>query len=261
MSESQTFIHPSAQIGQNVTIEPFTTISEDVFIGDDCWIGPNCTIMKGARIGRSCKIFPGAVISADPQDLKYKGEETTTTIGDYTTIRECVTINKGTNLDRGDTRVGNRCMIMAYTHIAHDCVIGNDVILANSIQMGGHVKINDFAFIGGTTAIHQYVTIGAHTMISGGTLVRKDVPPYITAAREPLTYLGVNSIGLRRRGFPNEKIIELQNIYRYFYLTGMHNSEAIEYIKTELSPSKERDEILSFIETSTRGLIRSNKEV
>ncbi|MFY0606615.1 MAG: acyl-ACP--UDP-N-acetylglucosamine O-acyltransferase [Cyclobacteriaceae bacterium] len=260
MSNSLVSIHPSAQIGQNVIIEPFSVIGEGVVIGDHCVIGPNASILKGARIGNYCKVFPGAVIAAEPQDLKYNGEDTTVTVGDFTTIRECVTINKGTALDRGNTGIGERCTIMAYTHVAHDCVIANDVILANSVQMAGHVVIEEFAFIGGTTAIHQYVKIGSHTMISGGSLVRKDVPPFITAAREPLTYLGINSVGLRRRGFTDAKINELQEIYRLFYLSGMHNTEALDHIRTDLVPSPERDEIIQFIERSSRGLIRSIKE-
>lgn len=260
MNQEFSFIHPHAKIGKNVTIGPFSTICEDVEIGDSTWIGPNVTIMDGARIGTNCKIFPGAVISAEPQDLKYQGEATTASIGDYTTIRECVTVNRGTALDRNDTKVGNHCMIMAYSHIAHDCVIGDKVILANSVQMAGHVHIGDFAFIGGTSAIHQFVHIGSHAMISGGCLVRKDVPPYVTAAREPLSYTGVNSIGLRRRGFDNEKIREIQDIYRWFYVSGLNNSDAIDKIKLELNPSPERDDILRFIEHSNRGLMRGTKE-
>jgi len=253
-------VHPNAQLGENVTIEPFTSIAEDVTIGDNTWIGPNATIMNGARIGSNCRIYPGAVVSAEPQDLKYEGEPSTTTIGDHTIIRECVTVNRGTKLDRNDTKVGNNCVLMAYTHIAHDCIINNDVILANGVQMAGHVHIGEYAFVGGTTAIHQFVKIGAHTMISGGSLVRKDVPPFVTAARDPLSYAGINSIGLRRRGFTTEKIREIQDIYRIFYLSGLNNTDALDKIKMELNPSAERDDIIRFIENSNRGMMRGINE-
>lgn len=250
-----------AQIGTNVSIGPFSYIADDVTIGDDTWIGPNVTIMDGARIGERCRIFPGAVIAAEPQDLKYRGEPTTVTIGHDTTIRECVTINKGTALDRSNTYVGNHCVLMAYTHIAHDCVINDHVILANSVQMAGHVHLGQHAFVGGTTAIHQFVKIGAHSMISGGSLVRKDVPPFITAARDPLAYAGVNSTGLRRRGFSNEKIREIQDIYRVFYLSALNNSDALDKIKLEQPPTPERDDIIKFIEDSSRGLVRGNERL
>ncbi|MBR10652.1 MAG: acyl-[acyl-carrier-protein]--UDP-N-acetylglucosamine O-acyltransferase [Rickettsiales bacterium] len=260
MSQNLVYIHPNAKIGKNVIIEPFTYIGEDVIIGNNCTIGPNVTIKDGARIGKHCQIYPGAVIAGEPQDLKFEGESSTVTIGDNVIVRECVTINRGTALDRGDTHIGNHVVLMAYTHIAHDCVIEDHVILANSVQMAGHVHISEHAFLGGTTAVHQFVKIGAHTMISGGSLVRKDVPPYVTAARDPLSYMGVNSIGLRRRGFSNEKINELQDIYRIFYISGLNNTDALDKIRTELSPTAERDEIIRFIEDSSRGLMRGGKE-
>lgn len=260
MTHQLSYIHPEAQIGQNVVIEPFCAVAGDVQIGDGTWIGPNSTIMDGARIGKNCRIFPGAVIGAEPQDLKYQGEKSTATIGDGTIIRECVTVNRGTQLDRNDTKIGRNCVLMAYTHVAHDCVIKDHVILANAVQMAGHVHIGEYAFIGGTVAIHQFAKIGAHTMISGGSLVRKDVPPFVTAARDPLSYAGVNSIGLRRRGFSNDKINEIQDIYRIFYLSGLNNTEALDKIKMELNPSAERDDIIKFIEDSNRGMMRGNKE-
>ena len=260
MTNTLSHIHPEAKIAENVTIEAFCSIAADVVIGEGTWIGPNSTIMAGARIGKNCRIFPGAVISAEPQDLKYQGEPSTATIGDNTIIRECVTINKGTRLDRNDTNIGRSCVLMAYTHVAHDCVIRDHVILANAVQMAGHVHIGEYAFIGGTTAIHQFVKIGAHSMISGGSLVRKDVPPYVTAARDPLSYAGVNSIGLRRRAFSNDKIREIQDIYRIFYLSGLNNTEALDKIKMELNPSAERDDIIKFIEASNRGMMRGNKD-
>lgn len=261
MSKSLAYIDPTAEIGSEVIVEPFTTISKNVVIGDGTWIGPHVTIMEGARIGKNCKIFPGSVISAPPQDQKYEGESSTVTIGNNTVIRECVTINKGTALDRNDTHIGNNCLLMAYVHVAHDCLIKNNVILANAVQMAGHVHIADYAFIGGTAAIHQFVKIGSHSMISGGTLVRKDVPPFVTASRDPLSYTGVNSTGLRRRGFSNEKINEIQEVYRIIYLSGLNNTAALDKIKLELTPSPERDDIIRFIENSSRGMMRGSTDL
>jgi UDP-N-acetylglucosamine acyltransferase len=258
MNQPLAYIHPDAKIAQNVTVEPFTTIYKDVEIGEGTWIGPNVTIMAGARIGRNCQIYPGAVISAPPQDLKYKGEPSTVEIGDYTVIRECVTLNRGTALDKNTTAIGKNCLIMAYVHIAHDCVIGNNVIIVNSVQLAGHIEVQDYAFIGGASAVHQFVKVGAHAMISGGSLVRKDVPPYTKAGREPLAYCGINSIGLRRRGFTNEKINEIQEIYRNIYLRGMNNADAVDLIELEMAPTKERDEILHFIKSSERGIMKGS---
>ena len=211
--------------------------------------------MPGTRIGKNCRIFPGAVIGAVPQDLKFKGEYTTVEIGDNTTIRECVTINRGTAA-RGKTVVGNNCLIMAYVHVAHDCLVGNNVILVNSTQLAGEVIIDDWAIIGGMSAIHQFCHIGSHVMISGGSLVRKDVPPFIKAGREPLSYVGINSIGLRRRSYNNDKIREVQEIYRYIYQKGLNISQAVEIIEAEMSATPERDEILMFVKDSKRGIIR-----
>lgn len=256
MNSRLNFIDQNARLGSQVEIGPFSTIYGDVVIGDHTWIGPNVTIMDGARIGDHCRIFPGAVIAAPPQDLKYRGESTTVTIGNHTTIRECATINRGTALDRGDTSIGNHCLIMAYVHVAHDCIIGDEVILANSVQMAGHVHIHTSAVIGGTTAIHQFVQIGMHSMVSGGSLVKKDVPPYVTMAHEPLAYCGINAEGMRRRGFAGDKMNEIQDIYRLFYLSGLNTSEAFSRIKSLMAPSAERDEILRFIEHSKRGITR-----
>lgn len=248
-------IHPDARIDTEVEIGPFTTISADVEIGEGSWIGPNVTIMDGARIGSNCRIFPGAVISAIPQDLKFQGEHTTAEIGDRSTIRECVTINRGTKA-YGKTVVGKDCLIMAYVHIAHDCILGNHVILVNSVALAGHVEIGDYGIISGLSAVHQFVKIGAHVMIGGGAMVRKDVPPFITAAGEPLAYAGVNSVGLKRRNFSQEDIHEIQTLYRTMYQSGMNISQAVNQIK-ETHPNRPlADSILSFIEQSDRGLIR-----
>jgi len=248
-------IHPDAILGENITVEPFTTIHENVEIGGGTWIGSNVTIYPGARIGKNCKIFPGAVISAIPQDLKFQGESSLAEIGDDTTIRECVTINRGT-LDKKTTKIGHSCLVMAYVHIAHDCIINNHVIIANTVQVAGHVTIDDWAFVGGSSAIHQFVKIGTHSMISGGSLVRKDVPPYTKAAREPLSYAGVNSLGLRRRGFSGETINQIQEVYRYLFLNSLNNSRALEEIEENLPATKERDEIVNFIRSSERGVMK-----
>ncbi|HEX8428825.1 acyl-ACP--UDP-N-acetylglucosamine O-acyltransferase [Hymenobacter sp.] len=255
MNQPLAYIHPQAKIAQNVVVEPFTTIDKDVEIGDGTWIGPNVTIMAGARIGKNCKVFPGAVIAAIPQDLKFAGEKTTVHIGDNTVIRECVTVNRGT-VDRLKTVVGANCLLMAYVHVAHDCIIGNYCVLANGVQLAGHVEIGDHAIIGGTSAVHQFVKVGQHAMVSGGSLVRKDVPPFVKAGREPLTYAGINSIGLRRRGYSDQKISEIQQLYRLLFLGGMNNNDALDKIELELAPSPERDEVVNFVRNSGRGVIK-----
>ena len=255
MNQPLSFVHPQAKIANNVVIEPFVTIHKNVQIGEGSWIGSNVTIMEGARIGKNCKIFPGAVISAIPQDLKFGGEETLAIIGDNCTIREFATINRGTKAS-DETRVGDNCLIMAYAHIAHDCVIGNNVILANCATLGGHVEIDDWAIIGGLSAIHQFVKIGSHTILAGGSLVNKDIPPFIKAGRYPISFAGVNSVGLRRRGYNEEKINEIQNLYRTLYLKGNNVSNAIRVIEAEMSATKERDQILSFISNSSRGIMK-----
>ncbi|WP_323757395.1 acyl-ACP--UDP-N-acetylglucosamine O-acyltransferase [Roseivirga sp.] len=255
MNQPLAYIHPEAKIARNVVIEPFVTISKNVTIGEGSWIGPNVTIMEGARIGKNVKIFPGAVISAVPQDLKFGGEETTLEIGDNTVIRECVTLNRGTHATN-KTSIGKDCLVMAYTHVAHDCHIGDNCILVNAVQLAGHVTIEDWAIIGGAAAVHQFVKIGAHTMVSGGSLVRKDVPPYTKAGREPLSYAGINSVGLRRRGFANEKIAEIQELYRYIFLKGLNNSKALDLLELEMPPSRERDEIINFFRNSDRGIMK-----
>ena len=259
MHQPLAFIHTDSKIARNVVIEPFVTIEKNVEIGKGSWIGSNVTIMEGARIGENCRIFPGAVISAIPQDLKFKGEKSLAIIGNNTTVRECATINRGTSVT-GKTEVGENCLIMAYSHIAHDCKIGNNCIIVNSVALGGHVTIGDYAIIGGLSAVHQFVTIGAHAMISGGSLVRKDIPPYVKAAREPLSFIGINSIGLRRRGFTEEKITEIQNIYRILFQKNNNNSQAVIKIEAELKSSPERDEITSFVRNSGRGIMKGYKQ-
>lgn len=252
------YIHPDAKIAQNVTVEPFAFIEANVEIGEGSWIGAHAVIKSGSRIGKNCRIFYGAVISQTPQDLKFEGEETLTIIGDNTTIREYATISKGTK-DRLRTEIGKNCLVMAYAHIAHDCLIGNNCIIVNSVQVAGHVVIDDFAVIGGTAAVQQFVKIGKHVMVGGGSLVRKDIPPYIKVAREPLSYAGLNLVGLKRRGFTSEKISELQEVYRTIYLKGYNNSQALEIIENELPESNEKNEVVQFIKASKRGIMPANR--
>ena len=255
MKQPFAYIHPAANIHPSVVIDPFVTIDQNVEIGEGTNIGSNVTIMEGARIGKHCTIFPGAVISGIPQDLKFRGEETTAEIGDYTTIRECVTVNRGTSA-KGKTVIGSKCLIMAYSHVAHDCVVGNNVIISNASQLAGEVQVDDFAVIGGGTLIHQFTHLGSHVMIQGGSRINKDIPPYVKAGRDPIAYTGINSIGLRRRNFTNDQIRDIQEIYRYLYLSRLNVSDAVDRIEAELPATKERDEIIEFIRNSKRGIVR-----
>lgn len=250
-----TYVHPDAKIAPNVRIDPFTTVHKNVEIGEGTWIGSNVTIMEGARIGKNCQIFPSSVISAIPQDLKYKGEDTVTIIGDNTTIRECVTINRGTT-DRNETRIGNNCLIMAYTHIAHDCQVGNYCVFSNNTTLAGHIIVGDYVVLAGLTAVQQFVRIGSHSFVTGGSLVRKDIPPYVKAAREPLSYVGVNSVGLKRRGYSTEKINQILDIYRILFVRGYNVSKALSIIETDIPVSDERDEILSFVRETGKGIMK-----
>lgn len=256
MKEHQlTCIHPDAQIADDVVIGPFTTIDRNVVIGSGCRIGSNVTILEGARLGNNVTVFPGAVVGAIPQDLKFKGEDTLAIIDDNTTLRECVTVNRGT-ASRGYTRIGKHCLIMAYAHIAHDCVIGDNVIISNASQLAGEVIVDNYAIIGGGSLIHQFCHIGEHIMMQGGALVNKDVPPYCKAAREPISYTGVNVVGLRRRGFDAATIARIEEIYRLLYFDGRNISEAAAFIEANVEPSPERDTILNFVRHSERGIIR-----
>ena len=255
MNQPLAYVHPGAKIAKNVVIEPFTTIHNNVVIGEGTWIGSNVTIMEGARIGKNCNIFPGSVISAVPQDLKFQDEETIVEIGDNTTLREYVTINRGT-VDKGKTVVGKNCLIMAYCHIAHDCVVGDNCIFSNNSTLAGHVTVGNHVILAGMTAVHQFCTIGQHAFITGGSLVRKDVPPFVKGAREPMSYVGINSIGLRRRGFKSGKIREIQNIYRILYQKSFNNTQAARLIEAEMEATNERDEILQFIKNSKRGIMK-----
>lgn len=255
MKQPLAYIHPDAKLHRSVIVDPFVCIEGDVEIGEGTRIGSNVTICEGTRIGKNCTIFPGAVVGAIPQDLKFKGEQTLAVIGDNTVIREFVTIHRGT-ASRGRTVVGNGCLIMAYSHVAHDCVLGNNIIMSNATQLAGEVVVGDYAVIGGGTLVHQFSHIGSHVMIQGGSRINKDIPPFITAARDPIQYCGVNSIGLRRRGYSSAQIQAIQDVYRLIYQSGLNVSQAMERIETELPSSQERDEVILFIRSSARGICK-----
>jgi UDP-N-acetylglucosamine acyltransferase len=252
-------IHPDAIIGENVIIDPFVTVEKDVVIGDGTHLYPNSVVLNGARIGKNCHIMSGSVVAGIPQDLKFKGEETLAIIGDGTTLRECTTVNRGT-ASKGKTVVGNNCLIMAYSHVAHDCLLGNNIILGNTTQLAGEVTVDDYAILSGGCLVHQFSYVGAHVMVQGGSKVNKDVPPYIIAAREPIVYAGVNAVGLRRRGFAVEQVREVQDIYRILFLSGMNNTQALEMIENEFAASEIRNSIIDFVRGSQRGILRSNMD-
>ena len=248
-------VSPKAIIGEDVVIDPFAVIESDVVIGDRTHIMAHAVIMDGARIGKDCKIFPGAVIAGIPQDLKFKGEKTTAEIGDRTTIRECSTVNRGT-ASKGRTIIGDDCLIMAYSHIAHDCLLRNHVIISNASQIAGEVEIDDYAIISGGVLVHQFTRISKHVMIQGGSRVGKDIPPYILVGRDPIVYCGINIVGLRRRNFTSEQITEIQDIYRTLYTRGLNTGDALKTVVADYDANQERDLILSFIKESKRGIVR-----
>ena len=232
------YVSPKAQIGKNVTIDAFAYIDDNVIIGDNC------------------HIFPSAVIGAVPQDLKYRGEETWTVIGDNCVLREYVTIHRGT-ASKGKTVIGNNNLIMAYCHVAHDCILHDNIIMSNVTQLAGEVEIDDFAIIGGGTLVHQFSHIGSHVMIQGGSKVNKDIPPFVIAAREPIAFCGINSVGLNRRGFTPEQIHTIQEVYRLLYNSNLNVSQALKVIEETVPASAEMDTIVSFIRQSTRGIVRN----
>jgi len=242
-------------LGNNVQVGNFSTIEDDVVIGDNTWIGNNVNILSGARIGENCQVHSSAILAGNPQDLKFKGEYTTLEIGSNNIIREFVTINKGT-ASRGKTVIGHNNLIMTNSHIGHDCVIGDHCVIGFNVGMAGEVEVSDWANISGLTGIHQFSKIGAHSMVGGLSKIVKDVPPYIIAARDPLAYEGINTIGLNRRGFETSKIIELKEIYRVIFQEKRNISHALEIIETSFEKTAERDEIISFIQNSTRGIIK-----
>lgn len=247
-------VSPKAKIGKNVKISPFVTIEEDVVIGDGTQIGPNAVIMSGSRIGQNCQIFPGAIIGAAPQDLKFKGEYSTLEVGDNTIIREYCTLNRGTAANE-KTVVGSNCLLMAYVHIAHDCIVGNHCVLANNSTLAGHVELEDYVILGGMSAVHQFTRIGAHAMLGGGVLLNKDVPPFVRVAHYPASYIGVNVIGLKRRGFSVETIESIQEIYHQLFVIKQSRADALSNI-TALTSSTEREQILQFVEGSEIGIVK-----
>ena len=256
---SLAFVHPEAILGDNVVVGPFAYVDRDTVIGEGTRVMAQATILPGARIGKNCLIFPHAVVSAIPQDLKFQGEETTAIIGDNTTIRECATVNRGT-ASKGFTKVGNNCLIMAYSHVAHDCILKDHVILGNTTQLAGEVEIDDYAILSGGTLVHQFSRIGAHVMIQGGSKIPKDIPPYVMVGRDPIVYVGLNIVGLRRRGFTSEQINAIQEIYRLLYMSGLNVTQAVERIESELPESEERNYVLDFIRFSARGIVRGSME-
>lgn len=249
------YVDPNAKLGQGVVVEPFAYIQGDVVIGDGCWIGPHASVMDGTTLGKNCKIHSGAVVGGIPQDLKFKGEKTTAVIGDNTIIRECATVNRGTAA-RGITKVGNNCLLMAYVHVGHDCEVGNYVVLVNNVALAGEVEVSDWAILSANVAVHQFCRVGEHAMISGGTMINKDVPPYVSCAHSPASYIGLNTIGLRRRGFTSEQITQIQQISRILYQSGLSYSTACDKVEAEVTKSDFRDLILNFIRSSKRGCIK-----
>lgn len=248
-------VSPEAKIGTGTKIAPFAVIEGDVEIGEGTVIHSGVMVRNGARIGSGCEIHPYAVIGGIPQDLKFQGEKSIAVVGDRTVVREFATINRGT-ASRGFTKVGSDCLIMAYAHVAHDCVVGDKVILGNAVQLAGEVEIDFQSIISGGTLVHQFVRIGQHTMIQGGSKVTKDIPPYTLIGRDPVMYCGINIVGLRRRNFTNDQIFLINDIYRTFYNRGLNNSEALQVIESEYEDKPEKQIILDFIRASKRGVVR-----
>jgi UDP-N-acetylglucosamine acyltransferase len=246
-------IDPSAELGEGVEVGPYAIIGPGVTIGDRTTIGPQVLVERDTAVGEECRIFKGAVLGTDPQDLKYNGEPTRLVVGDRTMIREFATLNRGTTAS-GITRVGSDCMLMAYVHVAHDCQIGDHVILSNAVNMAGHVTIQDWAIVGGMTPIHQFVRIGAHAFVGGGSRVAKDIPPYVKAAGSPVQLYGLNSVGLQRRGFSEEVRRELKRAYRLFFASTHNVAQALERAREELRAIPEVEVFLSFFESSERGV-------
>ena len=248
-------VDPKAIIDPTAEIGPFAYIEANVEIGARTKVMANASVLYGARIGADCTIFPSAVVGAIPQDLKFRGEDTLAIIGDNTVIRECATVHRGT-ASKGQTVVGSHCLIMAYSHVAHDCLLHDHIIMSNATQLAGEVVVDDYAILGGGSLVHQFTHVGAHSMTQGGTKVNKDIPPFVIAAREPVSFCGINSVGLNRRGFTREQITAIQDTYRLIYMSGLNVSQALQQINETLPASPERDAIVSFITTSPRGVIR-----
>jgi UDP-N-acetylglucosamine acyltransferase len=248
-------VHKGAKLAENVTVEPFAVIDDNVVIGEGTIIHPHAIIKSGARIGKNCQIFPGAIIATVPQDLKFNGEDTTVEIGDGTVIREYATINRGTKASY-KTVIGKNCLIMVYAHIGHDCIIGDNVIISGYCGLAGHVEIEDWVILEGYSGVQPFIKIGAHAFCAGDSKVRKNVPPYVKCAREPLSFIGINSIGLTRRGFSAETIKQIEDTYRILYVKGSSIPNAIKMIEAEIPDSKERKHIIEFIQKSENGIMK-----
>ena len=248
-------VHPDAKIGDNVTIESFAYVAGDVVIGDGSWIGPGAVVLDGTRMGKNCKVHTGAVIAGVPQDLKFKGEYTTVEMGDNNTVREGATINRGTAA-KGKTVIGSNNLFMACSHVGHDCVIGSNCVIVNNVLLGGEVEVGDWAILGGQSAVHQFCRIGAHVMASGGSLIAKDVPPFVKVGHYPVSFVGTNFVGLRRRGFDSEQTAQIQDIFRIIFQSGMPYSKACDVVEETIPQSDMRDEIIDFIRSSKRGIIK-----
>lgn len=255
MISNLAYIHPEAQLGKNVTVEPFAYIAGDVVIGDDCWIGPGAVIHDGARIGKGCKIHTAASIACLPQDLKFEGEKTTAVIGDYNDIREYVTISRGTK-STGTTIIGSNNLLMAYVHVGHDCVVGSNCVIANRVSLAGEVHVADWVVIGGHAAVHQWTHIGAHSMIQGGALLGQDLPPYIIIRNDTLRFAGINKVGLSRRGFTPERIREIHEACRILFQSGLNYMNGCDEVEKQVPQSPERDYLVEFIRSSKRGIIK-----
>ncbi|MBQ6286895.1 MAG: acyl-ACP--UDP-N-acetylglucosamine O-acyltransferase [Bacteroidales bacterium] len=252
-------VSPNAKLGDNIEIGPFAFIDSDVEIGDGCKIFPHATVFQYVRMGKDCQIFPGAVVGAIPQDLKYEGEITRVELGDNVTVRECATINRGTKASgKFVTRIGSDTLIMSYVHVAHDCVIGNHCILTSYVGLAGETQIDDWAIVGGGSKAHQFSKVGCHAMVGGMSKINKDVPPYVLCGREPISYAGVNIVGLRRRGFSSEVIRNIRDIYDTIYYSGYNISDGCTKVEAGFPQSEERDTILEFIRSSKRGIIRAS---
>ncbi len=251
-------VNPDAKLGDNVRIGPFAVVDADVEIGDNTVIHPHAVVYSYTRIGKDCEVFPGAVVGAIPQDLKFDGEVTYVEIGDRVTIRECATINRGTKASgKGITRVGDDTLVMSYVHIAHDCCVGRHCILVSYVGLAGETDVDDWAIIGGSSVVHQFSKIGAHAMVGGASRVNKDIPPYSLCGREPISFAGVNIVGLRRRGFSSDVIRNIKDIYDTLYYQGFNITDACARVEAGFPPSEERDTILSFIRNSKRGIVRA----
>ncbi len=250
-------VHPHAKIGENVIIDAYAYIDEHVEIGDGTHILPHATIFNYAKIGKNCKVFPGAVVSAIPQDLKFMDEVSYVQIGDNVTIRECATINRGTQASgKGVTKIGSNTLIMSYVHVAHDCNVGSHCILTSYTGIAGETVVEDWAILGGGSLAHQFSHVGTHAMVGGGSKINKDVPPYVLCGREPLTFAGINLVGLRRRGFTQDQIRNIKDIYDIIYNSGLNFADAVAKVEAGFPPSDERDTIINFIKSSKRGIVK-----